>query len=582
MQFLIVKAKPRSASRAVSVIAVLGCTMLTSIAPVRGQDELEIDFTIPPSNGLSLTEAREFENQVDLRTQRQAIQRLAAEGRVKKARHWAQTYCENVKEWAAGGDVHRQALVMAAQLEFMVGNFAEAEDLLRERQTLGTDYDRLAEFVDLRLAVVRHAQGQVAEAYRLANQWVERIKELPSFESVIHKNAASPRLGSDLRQLSDNLVLDGYYSEAALVQEAALKVYQGISPQVLVLADELAGTRMRQCSFRLALPAIKHSEALIRQAGIQRHGAFASVYHGEFLITREILFSEAHRAMGNLEPWYRRRLHSGTLLINPMKSPRYRVGKNVGISALAAGHIPIAADALYRYRRNGYDVRTDLMKTASAEFLVEHAIVFNNAALCASLCGDNDTAQSLLNESERAMTDNPHVSPIDLAIVESNRAWLCTTHCDYEASLRSARAAVKLATDYLGKRHPDTLILATQLARILETSGKYDEAGEHYHACLIAFDDLLGPRTTYSAYLLNRIGYLAYLNDDYPSAESRFVKALEIYDNAEFEHADGQLDCLRNLAALYRRTLEMDKLNTIEQRLPFMSRKTTIRSVSQR
>jgi|GEM_PF-3534524 len=571
------------ARRTVALICVATCAMLALTRPSYGQLELEVDFRYPPTNNISEYDENRFANDIDLRMQREEIQRLAGEGNIEKARQFAKAYCENAKKWVAGGDVHRNALVMAAQLEFLAGNFVEAEALLRQRLALGTDYDRAADFINLRLAVVLHAQGHVADGRHLARQWVASIKALPAFESVIDKHSLTPRLASQLRQHADNLVLDGYFSEAALVQEAALEVYDDIAPQELVLADELAGTRMRQGSFRLALPAIKRSEALVRRVGVKSQQSHDFDYYGqEIQLTREVLFSEAHRAMGDLEPWYRRRLHSGTLLIDPMQNPRYRVAKSIGVAALAAGHLPAAADALFRYTRQATRANLDLLKEFSKEFLVEDAIVFNNAALCASLCGDKEMAQSMLSKSEWAMTDNPHVSPIDRAILESNRAWLCTTNCDYESSIRAARMAVKIATAHLGDRHPDTLILATQLAHILEASGKYAAASEHYQACKQAFDELLGPRTTYSAYLLNRLGYLAYLDADYPLAESRLLAALAIYDAAEYEHANGQLDCLRNLASLYRRTVEMDKLRAIEERLPFKSRKSTIRSISQR
>ncbi len=583
MHFFIQRLYGVVSRRMVALICTAACAMLVPTRPSFGQLELDVDFRYPPTNKLSEYDLTRFANDIDLRMQRDTVQRLAAEGDIEKARRFAKAYCENAKRWVAGGDVHRNALVMAAQLELLAGNLADAEALLRQRLKLGTNYDRAAEFIKLRLAVVLHAQGHVADGHHLARQWVATIKALPAFESVIDKHSSTPRLASQLRQHADNLVLDGYLSEAALVQEAALEVYDDIAPQELVLADELAGTRIRQGSFRLALPAIKRSEELIRNSvttnPVVRRD---SVYVQDVQITREVLFSEAHRAVGNYEPWYRRAQYSGTLVVDPMLNPRYRGEKNVGVKALANGRLAAARDEFNQFfydLRPELPLRTDLIRF---EVIPESSIVLNNAAITASLSGDALTATKYADHAQMLAKEDDRSSPADEAILIANQARLCVLDCDLRKAISLSRDAVVRLTQHLGCDHPDTQIVALQLAFTLEAAGDYEAAKANYQSCQKAFVRLLGPNTTNHAYILNRLGYLAYLDGDYPLAETRLITALAIYDHAEYEHADGQLDCLRNLASLYRRTVEMDKLRAIEARLPFKSRKSTIRSISQR
>lgn len=564
-----------------SVLLILGLLATSTFAYAQEGFQREPEskfpkrFTRPPTN------FDYFAQQQFLLTERNEIYQLFSDGEIDAARLRAIAYLKHFPSSYPLEKEHRQALSLLADIEFYAGNFEAAEACLIDRRAMETNDDRIEIFIDLRIAVAQHAQGRVAEARRNARHWLNVTRASNRLGELMYRLSWDAELATALRQFADNLILHGHLPEAALIQSTALDLYRGDITQELVLADELPGTRMRQRSFRLALPLIKRAEALIRRVGASRSAS--DVFDPRkptVAITREFLFSEAHRAMGDLEPWYRRRLHSGTFSLVQDGMTRYRTAKSIGVAYLAAGDLPNARDEFAEYTSTLNIKRMQTAKEVADEFAVEHGIVLCNAALCASLCGDANWATALLNDAAIAMTDNPHVSPIDLAILEGNRARLCTTACDLKNAVSHARNSVEIASKHLGSDHPDTLILKTQLAYTLEMSGQYAAARELYRACSDEFNRLLGPGTTYRAYVLNRLGYLDYLDQDYATAEHLMLSALAIYDETEFPHDDGQLDCLRNLAALYRRTIDLDKLRAIEERLPATARKTQARPLA--
>ncbi len=141
--------------------------------------------------------------------------------------------------------------------------------------------------------------------------------------------------------------------------------------------------------------------------------------------------------------------------------------------------------------------------------------------------GFYDDAVLLLRDAvaiQRELHDGPHP---DFAEALNNLGFVTTDNQEAERLFRESLAMKRVL--YSGEPHPEIAMGLNNIAYVLQTEGKYDEAGEMYRAAYDMQRTLLGEDHPDVAQALNNLAFAAYLKGDRDAAVELSKESLEMF-----------------------------------------------------
>ncbi|MDH4048502.1 MAG: tetratricopeptide repeat protein [Gammaproteobacteria bacterium] len=141
--------------------------------------------------------------------------------------------------------------------------------------------------------------------------------------------------------------------------------------------------------------------------------------------------------------------------------------------------------------------------------------------------GSYDDAVQLLRDAvaiQRKLHSGPHP---DLAEAINNLGFVTNDNSEAEQLFRESLAMKRIL--YPGEAHPEIAMGLNNVAFVLQSEGKYDEAGQMYQAALEMQQKLLGDNHPDIAMALNNLAFVAYEKGDLDKAISLSKESLDMY-----------------------------------------------------
>lgn len=156
--------------------------------------------------------------------------------------------------------------------------------------------------------------------------------------------------------------------------------------------------------------------------------------------------------------------------------------------------------------------------------------------------------------------------PQDRAECIGNLAWLLQTCGRYDEAERLHQQALEMCEQQHGPEHPSIAMHKNRLASLCQNTARYDEAESLYREVLQTRTKVLGEQHPLVAVSLNNLAVLLRLRGDYDGGEDLYRQALAIYEARLGENHPKTAIALSNLALLLTRKNQLDESDALHER----------------
>ncbi|KAI1839817.1 hypothetical protein JX266_013975, partial [Neoarthrinium moseri] len=137
----------------------------------------------------------------------------------------------------------------------------------------------------------------------------------------------------------------------------------------------------------------------------------------------------------------------------------------------------------------------------------------------------------------------------------------------YEEAEQIHRQTLKLRTEVLGPKNPDTLMSMNNLANVLESQGKYEEAAQIHRQTLELRIEVLGPKNRDTLISMNNLANVLENEGKYEEAEQIHRQTLELRTEVLGPKNPDTLKSMNNLAVVLKSQRKYEEVERIRLEL---------------
>ncbi len=149
-------------------------------------------------------------------------------------------------------------------------------------------------------------------------------------------------------------------------------------------------------------------------------------------------------------------------------------------------------------------------------------------------------------------------------------------HKKYDEAVEAAGTALASARKTLGSKHPDVATCLATLGHVYHAGQQYRIARNLYEQALAIEEMSGGTNSLAVASDLNNMALCHYHLNEYKEAEELFDKSLAIFIEVTGEHSGDTTQILRNMVALYEKTMRPEIATEFEARITRNVRRGTV------
>ncbi|KAI1317055.1 kinesin light chain 3 [Xylariaceae sp. FL0255] len=441
------------------------------------------------------------------------------------------------------------------------GKYEEAEEM--HRQTLGLMEEVLGRehpstLTDMsNLALVLYSRGKYEEAEKMHRQ------ALGLKEEVLGREHPDTLINMD--NLANVLGSQGKYKEAEKMHRQALGLREEVlgreHPSTLIGMNNLANVLSSQGKYEEAEKMYRQTLRLMEEVlGREHPDTLTSINNLAEVLRSQGKYEEAeemHRQTLGLMEEVLGREHPDTLTVM----------SNLALVLCSRGKY----DAAEKMHRQALGLKEEVLGREHPDTLIS----INNLANVLGSQGKYKEAEKMYRQTPGLMEEELGREHPDTLTIMSNLAEVLHSRGKYEEAEKMYEQTLGLMEEVLGREHPSTLIgrehpstLASinNLANVLSSQGKYEEAEKMYRQILGMMEEVLGREHPSTLTSMSNLALVLYSQGKYEEAEKMHRQALGLKEEVLGREHPDTLTSMNNLALVLGKQGKHEEANQILSR----------------